>query len=332
MNIVALSQGGKPVPFTSKKKVKALELNTQEAYNLWDMVASKYLYIEKLELWENFVHDPDLKMQLGRLKKMLTKFVKMLERLMKQHAINGPEVGKVGIQSSNSEVIQDKLIAQDMFLWVQTAINLFLRAMTTTTTNDKLRSTFLMMVESNIDFMDSFTKYLRLKGWIGNPPKYEKIPPQEKETIDSGEAFHLWDHLTFRYDNVNQTEVFLNIVKDIDFNAVLIAGQSVLNKQISLLEKECLRFGIPLPTKPPNVVSFPPDLKIQFTDEFIYRVILGGILGATRFHATALQQTSTNDRIRKLFVELLLSELNLFDKFILYGKIKGYLHPVPLYR
>ncbi|MCR3923221.1 MAG: DUF3231 family protein [Firmicutes bacterium] len=312
--------------------MRALEINVQEAYNLWDLVASKYQYIERLELWENFVHDPDLKLQVGRLKKMLSKFVTMLEAKMKQHAINGPDVGKVGIQSSNTDVIQDKLIAQDMFLWVQSAINLFLRAMTTTTTNDELRSTFQMMVENNIDFMDSFTKYLRLKGWIGNPPQYEKIPANEKESIDTGEAFHLWDHLTFRYDNVHQTEVFLNVVKDIDFNVVLVAGQSVLNKQTTRLEKECLRFGIPLPTKPPKVVSFPEDLKIQFTDEFIYRNILGGILGATRFHATALQQTSTNDRIRKLFVDLLLSELNLFDKYIRYGKTKGYLHPVPLYR
>ncbi len=61
----------------------------------------------------------------------------------------------------------------------------------------------------------------------------------------------MWDHLTYRYDNIYLTETFKDLVSDKDFKfLVAMSLQSVLKKQESRLEKECLRFGIPLPKKP----------------------------------------------------------------------------------
>jgi len=34
-------------------------INIQEAYNLWDLLNSKYFAIEQIQIAENFAHDPD---------------------------------------------------------------------------------------------------------------------------------------------------------------------------------------------------------------------------------------------------------------------------------
>lgn len=62
--------------------------------------------------------------------------------------------------------------------------------------------------------MNDFIPYLRNKGWIDVPLKYQNIPENVNEKIDAGEAYHLWDHLTFRYDNISKTDSFKDLVND----------------------------------------------------------------------------------------------------------------------
>ena len=105
----------------------------------------------------------------------------------------------------------------------------------------------------------------------------------------------------------------------------------VLEEQAEKLEKECLHFGIPLPKKTANIVSLSSDMDNVITDDYMYRVLYIGIIGATMMHAAAVKQSLTNDRIRKLFIELLHAEIEIQDKFIVYGKMKGYLNEPPQY-
>ncbi|HHX95258.1 MAG TPA: hypothetical protein GX691_05535 [Clostridia bacterium] len=64
----------------------------------------------------------------------------------------------------------------------------------------------------------------------------------------------------------------------------------------------------------------------------MFRVIFSGISGALTVHAKAVKQSTTNDRIRDLFKQLLLSELAALDTTIRFGKVKGWLHPTPTFR
>ena len=48
-------------------------------------------------------------------------------------------------------------------------------------------------------------------------------------------------------------------------------------------------------------------------------------------HAQAFKQATYNDDIRKFFKDLLLEEMKVFDDFIKFGKLKGWLNPVPSY-
>lgn len=49
-------------------------------------------------------------------------------------------------------------------------------------------------------------------------------------------------------------------------------------------------------------------------------------------HAQALKQCVTNDRIRKIFRQLVLEEINIGNRLIVYGKIKGWLNEPPQYK
>lgn len=67
------------------------------------------------------------------------------------------------------------------------------------------------------------------------------------------------------------------------------------------------------------------------TDQSAYRIIFTGMQSATDLHIRAVLNTIRNDRLRKTFFDFLQSEINLYDKFVKYGKAKGWLHIVPTY-
>jgi hypothetical protein len=190
---------------------------------------------------------------------------------------------------------------------------MLLRAIRTSTTNDFIRALFVESIKKSIEQTDFFIKYLKLKGWAEDAPLYPNVPAENKEKIDSGEAFHLWEHLTFRYDNIHQTDIYCNFVHDLDFKAMLKTGlQAILKKQSAILEKELLHFGIPLPHRPTNVYTTPSNTQM-LDDDHMYRILLTGLTGVASAHGQALKQSTTNDRIRGLFKKLLYSEIDLID-------------------
>jgi hypothetical protein len=68
---------------------------------------------------------------------------------------------------------------------------------------------------------------------------------------------------------------------------------------------------------------------VEISDESMFKQIHSGIQSATGVHAQSLKQSSMNDRVRKIFNDLLLSEMNVLDNIIKYGKVKGWIQPIP---
>lgn len=320
------------VPRSKAEKQQKL-VNIEEAYNLWDVLKCMYGAIERIQIWENFSHDSELNLIFKKFLNDFKKDVHALEKELKKYAINGPETNRSKINTSvNSEIILDEYLAQDFFLLLQEHIEMILRAFLTSTTNDAIRAFMFKLLTQVINRTDIIIKYLKIKGWLETPPLYPHIPDKVKERLDTGEAFHLWDHLAFRYDNINQTEIYTSFAYDQDFKIVLKMGlEEVLKKQVNILEKELEYFGIPLPKRGSNVIN-PPDNTEILKDEYMYRNVISGINGASIFHAQVMKQCTTNDRIRKIFKQLLLEEIKIIDKLIKFGNTKGWMHTVPQYR
>ncbi len=126
------------------------------------------------------------------------------------------------------------------------------------------------------------------------------------------------------------TDIFVSIVHDLDFKLALELGLNRLNKQIGMLEKQLKTYFIPFPKRPGKFTLPLQDIRF-FDDDTIYRTLNSFMQGAGAKHAHAFKQSSYNDAIRKVFKELLLAEMEVYDSFIKLGKVKSWLNTVPRY-
>lgn len=317
----------------SKSKKQQQLVDVEEAYHLWDTLKSLYSVVERIQIWGNFAHDPEFGILVAKMLNDYKKEVNKLEKVLQKYAIQGPKTNRTKINTTvNSEVLLDQFLGHDLFLILQEQVEMLLRSFVTSTTNENVRKIFLKLLKNAIERQGDLEKYLKIKGWLETPPLYPLIADNVKERLDTGEVFHLWDHLTYRYDNIEKTETFYDFVYDGEFKLLLKVGlQMALKKQASMLEKELEYFGIPVPSHPPNVIN-PPDNTEILKDEFMFKDIYSGMHGAAIMHAQALKQCTTNDRVRGIFQELLLSELGMLDKLILLAKVKGWFNTTPQYR
>lgn len=315
------------------KKSKNMQLNVQEANTLWDTLKSNYMAVELMQMWQNFVHDSDFKAIIILLLKEVRENIRLLEALIEKHGIRGPDKNRTPLNSAvNTEALLDENMAQEFFVFAQENVEQLLRALRTATDNDSIRRILVKFTRQAIKRTDSIIAYLKMKGWLETPPLYAQVPAGVNEKMGAGEAFHLFDHLTFRYDNISQTEIYHAFAKDPGFKQILKTGlQESLKKQAAMLEKELTYFGIIMPKKPKNF-NMPSDNTELLDDDHMFRMILAGIMGATIFHAQALKQSTVNDRVRRIFKDLLLTEIGYIDVLLKYGKLRGWLNPVPQYR
>jgi hypothetical protein len=96
------------------------------------------------------------------------------------------------------------------------------------------------------------------------------------------------------------------------------------------LEQLALKLNVTLPNRPSSPVMAPIDPE-TIKDQFMYINILGWLLNAIDTHVRAIIETVRNDSLRKLWSELLSSELEYYDKYLKYGKMKGWTRVVPIY-
>jgi hypothetical protein len=306
-------------------------LNVQEVFSLWNLLKTKYNGLHHLIIFINFIHDLDFKQIVQQRLEESRKEITFLEGVIAQYKIPAPQpVMKEAHSAINTEIFTDEFLASILLLFEQGLVEMTLRAFRSAVTNDYIRKVFKDFVHKQIGWLDLTIKYLKLKGWLDQPPLYPNIPVSSNEQIDCSTAFQLWDHLTFRYANIEITEICQIQAMDGDFKLLLKKGiQDVLKKEAIRLEKELVKFGIPLPPQPKTIYE---NLGIlQIPDQTMFKQLFMGMQSAVVVHAQALEHCTTNDRIRLLFNDLLKSEVEIIDNVIKYGKVKGWLEKSPRY-
>ncbi len=152
--------------------------------------------------------------------------------------------------------------------------------------------------------------------------------PQEMQTkISVSEVWHLWELTSARYDVLQQTQLYENLCEDKDFKLVIASGLKTLKEQVKRKEKIMVKYGIPLPERPPSSTSF-IQRSDEINDRYIYRQIFRGIQGFLHIHSSSVSQ-ATDPTIRKLFIDLLKEEVDIFDSYAEYGKLKGWIADPP---
>ncbi len=320
--------------FSTRTDVEVVQsqLSVAEVYNLWDLLAGYYQTTENLKIFRNYVSDPDLLVKVeDSIEDVEKRTQKVLEQ-MKHFGIKSPDSPRKDVPNLvNTQIIHDEHIGLYLLLVAQERLEMKLRAVRQAIYNDEIRKFFNNLVKTDINNIDSITKYLKLKGWLRQKPLFPNVPKNSKEEIDTAEAFNLWEHLTFRYNNIEQTRIFGALAHDGEFKLLMRQGMSILKRQTAALEKEISNFGLEFPKRPPEDTGAVQTTEIV-DDDYLFRIMLDGMLGAIVVHSQAVKTSTTNDRIRKLFAKLLLEEIETVDNFLKYGKVKGWVFPPPLYR
>jgi hypothetical protein len=316
---------------TVKLEKRQQQIDIREAHNVWDVLNSKYMAVERLLTWHNLAHDMDLKAVINQTVKTLNENIKILEKIAEKHAVKTPDRNRSYVNFAGAmQVTTDEFIALDLFLYYQGHVENMSKVMRSTVTNDKVRETFKKITLKTVDEMDSLINYLTLKGWVSTPPMYKHLPTNVDQGLGLPEAANLWDHLTFRYDNIRTTEHFVSTAHDVDFKSILKIGLNTLQKQAEKLEKELQYYAIPLPKRPAKVTISLTNTEV-LEDDYMYRILINALQGASIMHAQSYKECVICDKVRNLFKQFLKDELDIIDNFLKFGKAKGWLNPVPTY-
>lgn len=315
----------------AKINLETPQVDIREAFNLWDILNSKYREVERLLIYHYFVHDKDLKFVIKHFIKEYEGNISKLKKEISKYQIIAPKPNReIGPTPCRVELFTDEYIAGEVLIYLQEHIENLVRYLKTSMTNDSLHSLISKITKKTIISETMIMDYMNMKGWVNQCPRYHNKAENVKEKLSVAEAFHLWDHLCYRYDNIQQTRFYLAFVHDLDFVAVMKSGLSTLMSQAKILEKELVRFGIVTPTKPSDV-TFKTDRIDILEDRHIYRTILLGLQGALSMHVIPLKQCSFNAILRDIYKKLLLEEIDIFSNYIKFGRLKGWLEPAPAY-
>ncbi len=315
------------------KKIKGEKerLDIQEAFNIYNLLRARYVSTQTVQLFKNFVHDVAWEVILDKFMKHFDKQIAVLEELGGEYRIMMPNKPPLDLKFSTSiNHITDDYIYKKIFHDLIAELMSLIHAVRSSSTNDSLRNIIIQDLTTHFEDFDTLYKFGKLKGWEESYPVYKTALPHQKEQLSTSEAFHIWDHINLRYEQIELIGIFINFAHDTEFKVILQHGVYIFNKQVDHLEQLALRLNVPLPNRPTQPVISPIDPE-TIKDKFMYRNILSWELSSLDTHVRAIIETIRNDSLRKLWSELLNSELEYYDKYLKYGKMKGWTRVVPIY-
>ena len=154
------------------------------------------------------------------------------------------------------------------------------------------------------------------------------IPP----TLNIMEAAMLWDALVARYKCIEETQIYHKYAHDASFKAILSFGVDFLKEQVEQIEKQMIKFQIPMPERPPKSINDPESGNLVLRDQFMFVQVFEGCQSFIDYFARVSRLMVTNDSLRDVFYNLLKGDLTLFDKLCKFANLKGWIASPPFYK
>ena len=306
-------------------------LDIQEAFNVYNLLRARYVSVQTVQLFKNFVHDIGWEIILDGFQKNFDKQIVILENLAQKFRIIMPNRSPLDVNFATSvNDITDDYIYKKIFHDLVAQLMSLIHAVRSSSTNDKLRDIIIQDLKIHFHDFDTLYRFGKLKGWEETYPVYKTALPHIEEQLSTSEAFHIWDHISMRYEQIELIGLFSNFAHDTEFKVILDHGLYIFNKQVNHLEQLALKLNVPLPNRPALPITSPIDPE-TIKDKFMYRNILSWELTSLDTHVRAIIETIRNESLRKLWIELLNTELEYYDKYLKYGKMKGWTRVVPIY-
>ncbi len=315
------------------KKSRGLkeEIDIKEAFNIWNMLRSRYHSVDTIRLFQNLTHDRDFDIILGQLLDEWKKYIELYEDKAKKLQLKVPNRPPYDYETSvQVDQFSDGYIYRGIYNGILADMYPLVTAYRTTTTNDSVRQIIQDDLVEHLSSFELLYKYGKLKGWMDEPPAYKTFAPTTTEPLTAGEAFHILDHISHRYHQIQLTELYLTFTHDKDFQLILSQGAKSLEKQVSMLQEIALKYEVGLPNQQPASISVPIDPE-AVSDAFLYAAILNGIQSAIDLHVRAVIETIRNDSLRRIYYQLFIEQVQIHERILKYGKAKGWLIVVPMF-
>ncbi|KAF1086202.1 hypothetical protein SPSYN_00943 [Sporotomaculum syntrophicum] len=309
---------------------KQHKLTIAEAANLWNKLLARYDLIESILIFMNYVKDKDLRNEAQILLKKISQQTQQLEKVMAEYSVpltpRPPSEIKI---LEDIASITDRYIFSRIFNDIKRFLPVDMVAFIQSTSS-QMRNFFKKFLLEEMDIYNGLQDLGLKKNWLQAQPEYKgnKSGGQENPTII--EAAQMWVKLSARYDTAEFTNHMKNIATDPDLRAAISIGQDTLKKQSSELEKMMQKYAVPLPGKPPEA-EITAQTSDAVSDRYIYRQIFRGIQSFLPIHMIAFQE-SINPAVQKKFKDLLTEEIDIYDKFISYGILKGWVFKPPSFK
>ncbi len=320
-----------PISLFKRARGGKEQIDIQEAFNIFNLLRARYVSSQTVKIFKNFVHDREWNVVLDQFLKHFEGQIEVLEKDAKKFSVVMPTKPPLDIKFAVSlnEITDDyiyKKINHDLVAQLMSLMH----AVRTTSTNDNLRNRIIQDLITHFKDFESLYKLGKVKGWEESYPVYKTTLPHKREQLSTTEAFHIWDHINLRYEQSELISLYVNFAHDTEFKVILQHGLYVANKQVKQLEQLALKLNVTLPDRPASPVMAPIDPE-TIKDKFMYNNILGWLLNALDTHVRAIIETIRNDSLRRVWSELLSAELEYYDKYLKYGKMKGWTKAVPIY-
>ncbi len=307
------------------------QIDIQEAFNIFNLLRARYVSSQTVQIFKNFVHDREWGMVLDTFLKHFEHQITVLEEEGKKFRITMPNKPPLDTKFAASiNEITDEYIYKKIYHDLIAQLMSLIHAVRTTSTNDNLRNTIIQDLLTHFKDFETLYKFGKLKGWEESHPVYKTALPHDREQLSTAEAFHIWDIISLRYEQMELLGLYVSFAHDTEFKVILQHGLYIISKQAGRLEQLALKLNVTLPNRPSTPVAAPIDPE-TIKDQVMYINILGWLLTAIDTHVRAIIETVRNDSLRKLWNELLSSELEYYDKYLKYGKMKGWTRAVPIY-
>lgn len=146
---------------------------TNEIYQLWDHLISRYRNIHLTQVSATFAYDGDLKVLFKAGIEKLEGQVKRLEETLLYFGIPLPHrYSDVISTPETTELFDDQNMYSVILSGMQDASALHGLALKDCVVNTRVRKLFLELLFDEIDIISSMVKYGKVKGWLDLPPRY----------------------------------------------------------------------------------------------------------------------------------------------------------------
>jgi hypothetical protein len=315
------------------KKSKGLkeEIDIKEAYNIWSMLRARYHSVDTIQIFKDIAHDREFIILLGKLADEWNKYIKQYENHAVSFQLKVPKRPPYDYRTSTKiNQFSDRYIFTRVFNDIIAQLYPLVTAYRTSTTNDSVRKTIQNDLREHVGSFELVYKFGKLKGWMDEPPAYKTSKTTTNESLSTGAAFHILDHVSQRYHQLQLTKFFLSFAHDKDFRLILSQGVKRIEKEAAMLQEIALKHEVQLPIRPPVSMQVPVEPETA-EDSFMYQVILSGMQSAIDLHVRAVLETIRNDTLRAVFYQLLDDELSMHENILKYGKAKGWIITIPIY-